>query len=100
MLSRQVELTHFSWLLGHNDWIFLCEVLESVYANMADLVERKAVSGDTESGMRARLRKDMDAVVKSYRGEDKGSKCTALRNLGANAAVFQLDALSRHRGRR
>jgi len=95
-----VDLTHFSWLLGQNDWIFLCEVLESVYSNMADLVEEKAISADAESGMRKRLQADMDAVIRSYKGDDKGSRYTALRNLRANVTAFQLDAMSRHGGRR
>jgi len=95
-----VELTHFSWLLSHGDWIFLCEVLESVYANMADLVDKRAISGNAEAGIRAQLRADMDAVIESHKGADKTSKYVALRNLRAHATAFQLDALSRHTGRR
>lgn len=92
-----MDLTRFSWMLGQNDWIFLCEVLESVYANMADLVERKAVSGDAESGMRKMLRTGMDAVIESHRGGDRGSRYAAQRDLRANATDFQLGALSGYR---
>lgn len=95
-----VDLTRFSWMLGQSDWIFLCDVLESVYANMADLVERQAVSGDAESGMRAKLRAGMDAIIKSHKGEGSGSMYTALRDLRASATDFQLNAMSGYRGRR
>lgn len=87
-------------MLDHDDWIFLCEVLESVYANMADVVDRRVISGDVESSTRTRLQADMDDVIRSHKGVDAAAKYAALGNPRAHAAPFRPDAMSRYPGRR
>jgi len=97
-LRRTMDLTRFSWLLGQDDWVFLCEVLESVHANMADLAERGAIPGDAEAGIRERLQEDMRRVIESAKGGDEAGKYRALRKIRADATAFQLDTLASHPG--
>jgi len=65
------EMTHFSCLLGQKDWVFACEVLESVFLNMHHLsIGGAALPGPAEKSIRARLAQCVDDVLLAIESGD------------------------------
>lgn len=91
-LRRAAELTQFSCVLQHNDWIFVCEVLESVFFNMADIVKEHKIPNDAEAGIRKRLCGDLEDVIRAYENEDDAGRYAALKKIGSDATMFQMNA--------
>jgi len=69
------EMTHFSCLLGQKDWVFACEVLESVFLNMHHLSSGGAALTDSaERSIRARIAQCVDDVLLAIEsGDDPGA---------------------------
>jgi len=65
------ETTHFSCLPGQKDWVFACEILESVFLNMRHLSSGgAALTGPAERSIRARLAQCVDDVLLAIESGD------------------------------
>jgi len=53
--SLASEMTHFSWLLGQKDWVFVCEVLESVFYSMDTLHDKYDIPDELAKSAHSKL---------------------------------------------
>lgn len=91
---KNAELTQFAYVLHNEDWILLCEVLESIYLNMAELVNTHRIPGDVGASINEKLCKGLEETVHAYGDGDELSKYRAIRSMRANATIFQFNALT------
>jgi len=81
-LGAVAEMTHFSYLLGQKDWVFVCEVLESVFLNMYRLSKaRSALQDDAEKSIRPKLVQHIDDVLLAIRDDDDSKTIASLKQI-------------------
>lgn len=76
------EMTHFSCLLGQKDWVFACEVLESVFLNMHNLSRGSAsITEATEKSVRSVLVQHTGDVLRAIESGDDSAAIPPLKQI-------------------
>lgn len=91
---KNAELTQFANFLHNEDWILLCEVLESVCLNMAELVNAHEIPEDVRAVISEKLGKGLESAVDAHEDGDELSKYRAIRSIRADATTFQFNAFT------
>lgn len=86
------EMTHFSWLLGQKDWVFVCEVLESVFDNMATLLDHYDIPAELAKSTHSKLVKTTNDVLCAIENVDNDTIFPPLRQLRFDTTDIQLKA--------
>lgn len=76
------EMTHFSCLLGQKDWVFACEVLESVFLNMHNLTKGSdALAAADEKSMRSKIAQHTNDVLRAIENDDASGAVPPLKQV-------------------
>ncbi len=88
------DLTRFSCLLGQKNWVFTCEVLESVYNNMTYMSNHLVLPKDDEAAIRTKLHQSMNKLLPAIENDDEAGVWQSLQQIRFDATVFQMRGLA------
>ena len=88
--STASEMTHFSCMLGHKVWVFVSEVLESVFGNMYHLSKHLDLPNEDEKSIRSKLSQNAGAVLHAIESGDDDKIFQPLVQMRFDTTEFQM----------
>lgn len=89
-------MTHFSWLLGQREWVFVCEVFEAVFINMYELSENYEIPEELAKSVHAKLVETASSVLDAITNENYDQIFQPLKEMRFGVTDVQLKSWATH----